>query len=72
MRVRRHIRQLNVKIEMYNIQQDMQAQQDLIQGGGMTQVPCLRIKNARGKVQWMYESSEIMYYLTNRFAADKS
>ena len=35
----------------------------LMQGGGKTQVPCLRIENQDGEVQWMYESDDIIQYL---------
>ena len=35
----------------------------LMQGGGKTQVPCLRIEQANGEVQWMYESDDIIAYL---------
>lgn len=37
--------------------------QALMQGGGKTQVPCLRIEDADGQVQWMYESDDIIQYL---------
>lgn len=35
---------------------------ELQQGGGKSQVPCLRIEYA-DKVQWMYESGDIIQYL---------
>jgi len=38
--------------------------QALMQGGGKTQVPCLRIEDAQGKVEWMYESDDIIQYLS--------
>ncbi len=38
---------------------------DLMDGGGKTQVPCLRIESPEGDVQWMYESDDIIAYLTN-------
>ncbi len=44
---------------------DRQHASDLIQGGGKTQVPCLRIDDGRGNVQWMYESDDIIQYLSN-------
>ena len=37
--------------------------QALMQGGGKTQVPCLRIEQADGSVEWMYESNDIIEYL---------
>lgn len=33
-------------------------------GGGKTQVPCLRIESDDGKVEWMYESDDIIRYLS--------
>lgn len=38
----------------------------LMQGGGKTQVPCLRIENEQGEVQWMYESNDIIEYLSQQ------
>ncbi len=38
--------------------------QALMQGGGKTQVPCLRIEQAGGEVEWMYESDDIIRYLS--------
>ncbi|HAI96784.1 MAG TPA: glutaredoxin, partial [Methylococcaceae bacterium] len=37
------------------------------EGGGKLKVPCLRIEED-GKVSWMYESSDIINYLEDRFA----
>lgn len=37
---------------------------DLLQGGGKGQVPCLRIES-EGQVEWMYESDEIINYLSS-------
>jgi glutathione S-transferase len=38
--------------------------QALMQGGGKTQVPCLRIEQAEGGVEWLYESDDIIGYLS--------
>lgn len=35
----------------------------LMQGGGKTQVPCLRIEKDDGSIEWMYESDDIVAYL---------
>lgn len=37
----------------------------LMAGGGKTQVPCLRVETEDGQVQWMYESDDIIQYLTS-------
>ena len=42
---------------------DRENAQALMLGGGKTQVPCLRIENADGQVEWMYESDDIIQYL---------
>ncbi|RBP53144.1 glutaredoxin family protein [Arenicella xantha] len=42
---------------------DREHAQALMAGGGKTQVPCLRIEQANGDVQWMYESDDIIRYL---------
>ena len=36
----------------------------LMQGGGKTQVPCLRIESPDGQVEWMHESDDIIRYLS--------
>ena len=38
--------------------------QALMAGGGKTQVPCLRIEHASGDVEWLYESDDIIRYLS--------
>jgi len=43
---------------------DRENAQALMQGGGKTQVPCLRIESADGAVEWMYESDDIIRYLS--------
>lgn len=42
---------------------DREHAQALMAGGGKTQVPCLRIENEQGAVEWMYESDDIIQYL---------
>jgi len=50
-------------LELRNTSEGTHAQA-LMQGGGKTQVPCLRIEQADGSVEWMYESSDIINYLS--------
>jgi len=42
--------------------------QELLVGGGKLQVPCLRISNADGSSEWMYESSDIIAYLKAKYS----
>ncbi|KRT54799.1 Glutaredoxin [endosymbiont of Ridgeia piscesae] len=67
--VRRTIKKLQLKIELRDIQRNPAWRQELMQGGGMTQVPCLRIEAANGRVQWMYESADIKRYLRQHFSS---
>lgn len=43
---------------------------ELIAGGGKGQVPCLRVEKQNGSVEWMYESVDIIRYLSARFRKD--
>lgn len=60
---RNAINQLDLDIEERDIQLQPQHRSDLIRQGGKPQVPCLRIEQGNGKVQWLYESSDIISYL---------
>ena len=37
--------------------------EELLEGGGKLQVPCLRIEAPNGATRWLYESGEIIRYL---------
>ena len=45
------------------------SKKELESGGGKLKVPCLRIENNKGEVNWMYESSDIITYLENEVLA---
>lgn len=66
-KTRRTIHQLNLKIETRNAERGSPFRQELETGGGTVQVPCLRLKEPEGDI-WMYESSEIIAYLEQRFS----
>ncbi len=69
-RTQQVINGLNLKIENRDVQKNPKYRTELIQKGGSPQVPCLRIENHKGQVQWMYESADIIKYLkaTNKAA----
>lgn len=50
-----------IEIELKNTS-DRENASALMQGGGKTQVPCLRIESDSG-VRWLYESNDIIAYL---------
>ncbi len=66
-KVRRHMRRLNLNIERRDVGTNPQAHKELLDGGKQDQVPCLQITEG-ANVRWLYESSDIIDYLNKRFA----
>ena len=66
-KTRRAIHKLNAPIALRDAKGDPEARAQLQAGGGKVKVPCLRIDEAEG-TRWMYESSDIIAYLEQRFA----
>jgi len=56
-----------LKIETKDAKRNPQYAKELVEGGGSLKVPCLRIEENDGTVTWMYESSDIIDYLEQRF-----
>ncbi len=54
---------MGLELSLKNILSDPKNKAELVAGGGKKQVPCMRIVDERGGVQWMYESSDIIRYL---------
>jgi glutaredoxin len=70
-RVRAYVEQLGMDLPLRDINSDADAFRELLQGGGRSMVPCLRIERngEQGtEVEWMYESLDIMRYLGGRQA----
>ena len=67
-KVRHEMARLSLPIELRDAQHDPALRADLLKSGGKIQTPCLRIEEGQGKVQWMYESKDIIKYLQHRFA----
>lgn len=67
-KTRRAIRRLGLKIETRDALHDPTFREELITQGGKAQVPCLQISHADGRVEWLYESNDIIAYLQSRFA----
>lgn len=66
-KVRQTISDLGIEIELHDIAASSSRRQELVQGGGKAQVPCLRIAQPDGRVEWRYESADICRYLSERF-----
>lgn len=65
-KTRRAMYKMNLPIIKLSASKGSPYRDQLEQGGGKVQTPCLRIENA-GDVKWLYESSEIIKYLEQRF-----
>jgi glutaredoxin len=65
-KVRRAMHKLNLPIELRNVQPGSPHRDALQAGGGRIKSPCLRIEE-NGESRWMYESSDIISYLQQRF-----
>ncbi|MDF1529804.1 MAG: glutathione S-transferase N-terminal domain-containing protein [Sedimenticola sp.] len=66
-KVRRFLKQHTLNIETRDAKGNPLFREELLKGGGEIKVPCLRIEDEQGGVQWMYESSEIMRFLEQRY-----
>ncbi len=67
-KVRRSMKRLNLPIETRDAKRHASWREELVTQGGIEKVPCLRISEEGDKVKWMYESSDIIDYLEQRFA----
>ncbi len=68
-KTRRAIKRLSLNIELRDTQHDPDFRQQLLAGGGKLQVPCLKVENKVGPSEWLYESTQIIGYLRQRFDA---
>lgn len=66
-RVRAVLQQQGWIMEERDILQNGTWRDELLQGGGKTQVPCLRIEQG-DDVHWMYESADIVRFIEQRMA----
>jgi len=66
-KVRWSMKRQSLNIETRDAKRNAQFADELVAGGGALKVPCLRIEEGNGSVTWMYESSDILAYLDQRF-----
>lgn len=67
-KVRRSMKRLSLPIETRDAKRSETAKNELLNGGGILKVPCLRVVDDTGSENWMYDSKEIIGYLEQRFA----
>lgn len=68
-KVRRTMKRHSLPIETRDPKRSELAKQELVAGGGKLKVPCLRVADSAGTVNWMYDSKAIIGYLEQRFTA---
>ena len=71
-KVRRAMKRHTLTIETRDVKRSESAREELLAGGGNLKVPCLLIEDGQGQVEWMYESSDIVRYLEERFGDSSS
>ena len=62
-KVRRFLRKESINIEFIDAKDEFH-KKDLIQKGGMLKVPCLRVGSKKNQVKWIYESNEIINFIS--------
>ena len=62
-KVRRTMKREGLNIALRNINQKNDYREELIREGGKRTVPCLRIEQDDGQVQWLYESKDVVAHL---------
>jgi len=67
-KVRWSMKRNSLNIETKDAKRNSQYAKELVAGGGNLKVPCLKIEEKDGSETWMYESSDIIAYLEQRFA----
>lgn len=68
-KVRRFIRKNNLQINLRDAKNNEIFKSELINGGGKHKVPCLRIEKTDSKIEWLYESDEIILFLKKIIAS---
>ena len=62
-KVRRFLKKESINIEYIDAKDDFH-KKDLIQNGGILKDPCLRVETKKNQVKWIYESNEIINFIS--------
>ncbi|MBV1883922.1 MAG: glutathione S-transferase N-terminal domain-containing protein [Pseudomonadales bacterium] len=71
-KVRRAMKRNSLAIRTCDVNRSDTSREELLSGGGRLKVPCLKIEEEDGSVRWMYESSDIIDYLSSRFCNESA
>ena len=66
-KVRQEMRRLSLPIEKRDAQHNAANREELLQGSGVTKVPCLKITESDGQVRWLKDSNAIVAHLREQF-----
>jgi len=66
-KVRWSMQRNSLNVETKDAKRNPEYAEELVAGGGHLKVPCLKIEQEDGSAHWVYESSEIISYLEQRF-----
>jgi len=67
-KVRRAMKRQSLNIKTLDAKRCETSRTELLEGGGRIKVPCLKIEDQSGNVEWMYESSDIINYLQTEYS----
>ncbi|MBV1908935.1 MAG: glutathione S-transferase N-terminal domain-containing protein [Kangiellaceae bacterium] len=65
-KVRMTMTKLRIDMPLKDILLNPSFRNELLEGGGKTTVPCLRIEE-KGEIRWLYESDDIVDHLQQQF-----
>ncbi len=66
-KVRWAMQRNSLNIETKDAKRNPQYAQELTNGGGQLKVPCLKIEQDDGSSKWLYESTDIISFLSDKF-----
>ncbi len=66
-KVRRFFNKNDLNIHVRDARNNAVYRRELKEKGGKTTVPCLKIKHADGRIEWMYESDDIIQYIADNY-----
>ena len=69
--MRRSAHKLNLPLEYRDVRKNEKYSRELEENGGKVQVPCLRIDRGN-RVEWLYESDDIIDFLETKFGSTES
>jgi glutaredoxin len=62
-KIRRFCKKESINIELIDAKMEI-FKKDLIKNGGVLKVPCLRVVSTKNQVKWIYESNQIIDFIS--------